>query len=234
MTIEQLVLELSGELVRNWLTDDKFSISKLSVKYAILHKIGIGNWYMSTHRATISTALAQLIYQIDSSHVVDVGEFVFQQILRHVDTYGINIPICFPRLINDFLLSYHSDLLIDDDVAGSTPRAELSVPDSGLHLSRDLVLPVIQLLSNESRALTVCVADLQCAISTLTDVDCSVSCLLICAHVEWLYGWNDVKPSCNAGKVKNSVLHIGITKSIVQNPDRMIDEIKDQKGDLHC
>ena len=46
--------------------------------------------------------------------------------------------------------------------------AELSVPDSGLHLSRDLVLRVIQLLSNESRALTVCVANLQCAISTLT------------------------------------------------------------------
>ena len=92
------------------------------MKYAILHKIGIANWYMSTHLATISTALAQLVYQIDSSHVVDVGEFVFQQILRHVDTYGINIPICFPRLINDFLLSYHSDLLIDDDVTGSTPR----------------------------------------------------------------------------------------------------------------
>ncbi|TYJ98067.1 hypothetical protein E5676_scaffold369G00200 [Cucumis melo var. makuwa] len=46
-------------------------------------------------------------------------------------------------------------------------RDELSIPDDGLHLSWDLVLRIMQLLSNESRALPMSVVDLQGAISAL-------------------------------------------------------------------
>lgn len=92
------------------------------MKYAILHKIGIANWYPSTYLATISTTLEKLVYQISTGHSMDVGKFIFQQILHHVNTYGINIPIFFPRLITGFLLSQHSDLLVDDDVVGPAPR----------------------------------------------------------------------------------------------------------------
>lgn len=116
-TIEQLALELSGRLVQNWPTNGQFIVSKLSVKYVILHKIDIANWYPSTYMATISIALTELVYQSSTGHIVDVGEFIFHQILRDVETHGINIPICFPRLITSFLLSHHSDLLTDDDVA---------------------------------------------------------------------------------------------------------------------
>ena len=67
---------------------------------------------MSTHLATISTALAQLVHQIVTGYSMNVGEFIFQQILRHVDTYGINISIYLPRLIISFLLSFHPNLLL--------------------------------------------------------------------------------------------------------------------------
>ena len=40
-TIEQLTLELSEGLVRSWPSDGQFPVSKLSVMYAVLHKIGI-------------------------------------------------------------------------------------------------------------------------------------------------------------------------------------------------
>lgn len=40
---EQLPLELSGGMVRVWPTDGQFPTIKLSVKYVILHKVGIAN-----------------------------------------------------------------------------------------------------------------------------------------------------------------------------------------------
>lgn len=55
---EELALKLSGETIKVWPTDGQFPAIKLSVKYVILHKIGITNWYPSTHFATISTSLA--------------------------------------------------------------------------------------------------------------------------------------------------------------------------------
>lgn len=58
----QLVLELSSGLIQTWLIDEQLLVTKLSVKNAILHKIGIANWFPSTHLATISTALEQLVY----------------------------------------------------------------------------------------------------------------------------------------------------------------------------
>ena len=51
-------------MVQTWSTDRKFPAMKLSVKYTILQKVGIANWFLSTHMATNLTALAQLMYHI--------------------------------------------------------------------------------------------------------------------------------------------------------------------------
>lgn len=51
-----------------------------------------------------------------------MGELIFQQIVWHVDTYEINIPICFPNLNIGFLLSKHPGLLADDDIVGPAPK----------------------------------------------------------------------------------------------------------------
>lgn len=75
------------------------------IKYAILHKIEIANWYPSSDVFIISTTLVNLIFLIDTGSKVNVGDFVLRHVLRHVDTFGINIPICFPRLLCSFLLS---------------------------------------------------------------------------------------------------------------------------------
>ncbi|KAA0041586.1 uncharacterized protein E5676_scaffold242G00630 [Cucumis melo var. makuwa] len=93
-------------------------------------------------------------------------------------TYEINIPICFHRLITDFLLSYHLDLFTNDDVVGSAPRT-ISLSNKtfqGVHVS-DLPAAFhppyksagsLGLLSDESRALTVSITNLQGAILALT------------------------------------------------------------------
>ncbi|TYK27254.1 envelope-like [Cucumis melo var. makuwa] len=72
--------------------------------------------------ATISTSITQQIYQIGTRALVDVAELSFQQILCQVDTYDINIPICFPRLITGLFLSHHPKVITDDEMAVPTPK----------------------------------------------------------------------------------------------------------------
>lgn len=122
LSTEQLASELSDGVVRVWPTDGQFPIMKLNVKYVILHKIGIMNWYLSTHIAIIYTSLAQLIYQIGTGTLIHAGYLIFQQILRHVNTYDINISICFPQILIGFLLAQHPNIITDDEVAGPAPR----------------------------------------------------------------------------------------------------------------
>uniref|UniRef100_A0A9I9DGG1 Flocculation protein FLO11-like n=1 Tax=Cucumis melo TaxID=3656 RepID=A0A9I9DGG1_CUCME len=170
----------------SWPTNKQFSVATLILKYEILHKIGVANCFPSTHMATISIALAQLIF--------------ISHILRHVNTYAINIPICFPHLINGFLLSIHQEVLADGEVVGPAPQiislsyklfqgshvsdlpatfhpprrgfsssgVDLQVPVVGLHLSHDLAIRVVQLLSDESRALSVILEEVQRVQASLT------------------------------------------------------------------
>lgn len=96
-SLEQLAIELTGGTVHSWPSGDQLLAALLSVKHAILHKIGIANSLI--HASTISTSLAQLIYLIGTSLPIDVGDFLFKHLMRHVDTFGINnrifFPICF-------------------------------------------------------------------------------------------------------------------------------------------
>lgn len=45
---ENLVLELTGDTKRAWPSSGQLCVATLSVKYAILNKIGIANWCPST------------------------------------------------------------------------------------------------------------------------------------------------------------------------------------------
>ncbi|TYJ98292.1 uncharacterized protein E5676_scaffold232G00030 [Cucumis melo var. makuwa] len=77
---EQLAIELIGGTVHLWPSDGQQPIISLRMKYAIMHKIG---------------------------SAINVGEIVFCHLLCHMDSFGINIPICFPRLLTAaFLLHY--------------------------------------------------------------------------------------------------------------------------------
>ncbi|KAL0537535.1 hypothetical protein IC582_026513 [Cucumis melo] len=51
-----------------------------------------------------------------------MGEFVFNHLLWYVDTFGIHISICFPRLLSGFIVSQHSTFLSPSNFAGPTPK----------------------------------------------------------------------------------------------------------------
>uniref|UniRef100_A0A9I9E876 Putative plant transposon protein domain-containing protein n=1 Tax=Cucumis melo TaxID=3656 RepID=A0A9I9E876_CUCME len=74
-TPKQLAVELFGGTEHSWPSDGQLPAASLSVKYAILNKIGIANWYPSTHASIISTSLAQLIYLIGTGSPIDVRTF---------------------------------------------------------------------------------------------------------------------------------------------------------------
>ena len=77
----------------------------LSVKCDILYKIGIANWFPSSHASSISAALGTFLYQICNDDKVDTGAFIYNQLLRHVGSFGVKVPITFPRLFSSLLLT---------------------------------------------------------------------------------------------------------------------------------
>ena len=74
-------------------SNEKRASLSLSVKYAILHKIGIANWFPSSHASSVSAALGTFLYQSCIDETVDVGLFIYNQLLRHVGNFGVKISI---------------------------------------------------------------------------------------------------------------------------------------------
>lgn len=122
LTPEMLTLVLTRGTVNMGLADGKLPAIFLSIKYSIIHKIGISNWYPSTHALITSTALAHLICLIGIGSHVDVGQFVFNHPLRNVGVFGIKISICFPHLLcvySAYIASFYSN---EQDFLRPTPK----------------------------------------------------------------------------------------------------------------
>uniref|UniRef100_A0A1S4E0U5 Putative plant transposon protein domain-containing protein n=1 Tax=Cucumis melo TaxID=3656 RepID=A0A1S4E0U5_CUCME len=190
-TPERLAKELTGGTVPVWLVDGQLPIASLTVKYSILHRIEITNWILSMHASTISTSLGHFVYLVGTGVKVNVGEFIFNHLLRHVDTFAIHILICFPRILSGFILAQQSTILTSLDIVGSAPRvislsmrlfqgahfpdvaAEFdNAPGKTSTLCVSLANRLLQALIAESRALTR-------QISELTD-RCTVLDVVIC------------------------------------------------------
>ncbi|KAA0042431.1 flocculation protein FLO11-like [Cucumis melo var. makuwa] len=178
-TPERLAKELTGGTVPVWLVDGQLPIASLTVKYSILHRIGITNWILSMHASTISTSLGHFVYLVGIGVKVNVGEFIFNHLLRHVDTFAIHILICFPRILSGFILAQQSTILTPLDIVGSAPRviplsmrlfqgahfpdvaAEFdNAPGKTSTLSVSLANRLLQALIAESRALTRQISEL--------------------------------------------------------------------------
>ncbi|TYK07548.1 envelope-like protein [Cucumis melo var. makuwa] len=92
---EVLKSALSGGTLSSWLVNGIPTVA-FSVKYVILHKIGITNWFLSSHASSVFIALRTFMYQICNDVIVDTDSFIYNQILRHVETFRVKIPIDVP------------------------------------------------------------------------------------------------------------------------------------------
>ncbi|XP_050909205.1 uncharacterized protein LOC127122976 [Lathyrus oleraceus] len=89
--------------VKEWPSRNHLSAGKLSVKYAILHKIGSANWIPTNHASTISINLGRIIHAI-----------------------GTRLPIAFPSLICGIILSQQPGILSTSDIP-SRRKSPLSI-----------------------------------------------------------------------------------------------------------
>ncbi|XP_050916065.1 uncharacterized protein LOC127131174 [Lathyrus oleraceus] len=78
---------ITANQVRKWPLKGKFVASKLSVKYAMLHKIGAANWVPTNYKSTVA----------------------------HAGSFSVKGPIAFPSLIYGIVLNQFPNILIEND-----------------------------------------------------------------------------------------------------------------------
>ncbi|TYK06508.1 flocculation protein FLO11-like [Cucumis melo var. makuwa] len=151
-TLERLAEELMGGTVLVWPVDGQLLVASLTVKYSILHQIGISNWIPSTHASTISTSLGHFVY------LVGIGS----AILTPLDIVG-SAPRVIPLSMHLFQGTHFPNVATEFDNAlggTSTPAALQPAVDHPVTLSVSLANRLLQALIAESRALTRQISEL--------------------------------------------------------------------------
>ncbi|XP_058741243.1 uncharacterized protein LOC131613605 [Vicia villosa] len=106
---------ITAKQVKNWPLKEKLSVAKLSVKYAMLHKIGAANWVPTNHKLTISTILGRFIYAVGTKSRFDYGSYIFEQTIKHPGSYSVKGPNAFPSLLSGIILNQYPSILHDND-----------------------------------------------------------------------------------------------------------------------
>jgi hypothetical protein len=88
-TDNQICKEITTNKVKVWPKKGKISSGKLSMKYAVLNRIGAANWVPTTHSSDIATGLARFIFAVGTNTKMDIGRYVFDQTMRHAKTDAV-------------------------------------------------------------------------------------------------------------------------------------------------
>ncbi|KAA0060125.1 envelope-like protein [Cucumis melo var. makuwa] len=116
-----LASELYGGTLFLWPVNDILAAA-LSVKYAILHKIGIANLFPSSHASSLSAALGTFLYRICNHDKVDASAFIYNQLLRHVGSFGVKLLIALPRFFLGLLLHLNAAILTSSNAPSPDPK----------------------------------------------------------------------------------------------------------------
>ncbi|XP_050877205.1 uncharacterized protein LOC127080965 [Lathyrus oleraceus] len=125
-TKNEVCREITARQVKEWPSKKHLPVGKLTVKYAILHKIGSANWVPTNHISTISNALGKFIFVVGTKLKFDYGRFTFEQVVKHASTNALKLPIAFPSRICGIILSQHPGILSTNDLP-SRRKPPLSV-----------------------------------------------------------------------------------------------------------
>ncbi|KAK2445677.1 bromodomain-containing protein [Trifolium repens] len=115
-TNNQVCKTITADQVKVWPLKGKVPSVMLSVKYAILNRIGAVNWVPTSHTSTIATGLAKFIYAIGTGANIDYGSLIFDQIVEHGKSWAIKLAVSFPTLICEIILDQHPNILVPEDV----------------------------------------------------------------------------------------------------------------------
>ncbi|XP_058784281.1 uncharacterized protein LOC131659056 [Vicia villosa] len=107
---------ITAKQVNSWPLKEKLTASKLSIKYAMLHKIGAANWVLMNHKSTISTVPGIFLYVVGTKAKFDYGSYIFDQTMKHAGSFSIKGPIAFPSLMCGIILDQYPNILNEHDV----------------------------------------------------------------------------------------------------------------------
>ncbi|KAK2367751.1 hypothetical protein QL285_081003 [Trifolium repens] len=117
VTNTQVCKTITANQVTVWPLKGKVPSVMLSVKYAILNRIGTANWVPTTHTSDIATGLARFIYTVGTGTMFNYGAHIFDETVQHGKSWAIRMPIAFPSLICSIILAQHPGILTADDEA---------------------------------------------------------------------------------------------------------------------
>ncbi|KAL5184464.1 hypothetical protein HKD37_17G048159 [Glycine soja] len=107
----QISKEITAKQVQHWPKKGKLSAGKLSVKYAILHRIGAANWVPTNHTSTVATGLGKFLYAVGTKSKFNFGNYIFDQTVKHSESFAVKLPIAFPTVLCGIMLSQHPNML---------------------------------------------------------------------------------------------------------------------------
>ncbi|XP_050890485.1 uncharacterized protein LOC127095903 [Lathyrus oleraceus] len=106
---------ITANQVRKWPLKGKLVASKLSVKYAMLHKIEAANWVPTNHKSTVAVMLGKFIYVVGTKANFDYGSYIFDQTLKYAGSFSVKGPIAFPSLICGIILNQFPNIVTEND-----------------------------------------------------------------------------------------------------------------------
>ncbi|KAK2382168.1 hypothetical protein QL285_069716 [Trifolium repens] len=140
--LQEITKEITGGQVKEWPKKGLLSTGCLSVKYAILNRIGAANWAPTNHGSGITPMLAKMIFLIGTKKKLNFGDHVFNQTMKHADTYAVKLPIAFPCQITGMILRQYPNILYPDEAP--TKKSQVLSFDyklfAGTHVP-DIVFP---------------------------------------------------------------------------------------------
>ncbi|XP_058759339.1 uncharacterized protein LOC131632607 [Vicia villosa] len=116
VTDNQVCQVITTKQVKSWPLKEMLTASKLSIKYAMLHKIGASNWVPTNHKSTISIVLGRFLYVVGTKAMFDYGAYIFDQTMKHAGSFSIKGPIAFPSLLCGIILDQYSNIINEHDV----------------------------------------------------------------------------------------------------------------------
>ncbi|GAA0171687.1 hypothetical protein LIER_41202 [Lithospermum erythrorhizon] len=146
LLLSDIVSTLTAGSVTTWPPRTQLASSKLSVKYAVLHKVAVTCLIPTTHTTSIGEALAKVLYVLGSGDNLNVGQVIFYQIVDHARSNAVLKPIGYPSLICSLLKTQHPEVMTginEDDVApksfsishkllSGTHVIDVPIPDGGV------------------------------------------------------------------------------------------------------
>ncbi|KAH1233059.1 hypothetical protein GmHk_09G025582 [Glycine max] len=111
----QIAKEITAKRVQHWPKKGKLSAGKLSVKYAILHRIGAANWVPTNHTSTVATGLGKFLYAVGTKSKFNFGNYIFDQTVKHSESFAVKLPIAFPTVLCGIMMSQHPNIFNNTD-----------------------------------------------------------------------------------------------------------------------